>query len=307
MTRPDVSIVVEWDNVRLAGASRARAMLGRLREEVEQDARTIEVLLVHDERPGDVGEAEQILVSTGTTVRALRAPGAGYYELKNVGAREATGELVVFLDCDVIPEPGWLREILAPFAHPEVDVVAGATYLDPDRLAGKFLAHTFVFPPRSRGGAVGRTDRFFANNVAFRRKTAVAFPFPHVAGSSRVSCVALADRLSRAHAVVIANPTARVGHPAPAGVRQTAKRAFVHGRDTVILADVGIGPAATVGAGMRRVGRLLRSVVRDRRDVGLPRLATPLALAAACAYYGIVAAGAAFTRLAPVAARRLEL
>jgi Glycosyl transferase family 2 len=308
MTAPAVSIVVEWDNVRLSGASRALTMLSRLRDEVAaQDGGAIEVLLMHDGRVGDLAEAERILGPVVGRIRSLRAPDAGYYELKNAGAGEATGELIVFLDCDVIPEPGWLREIVASFAAPEVAVVAGATYLDPDTFSGRLLAHTFVFPPRGARGPIGRRNRFFANNVAFRRETARAFPFPDVPGSARASCVALARQLADAGVVVVANHAARVGHPAPSGVWETARRAFLHGRDTAVLADAGTGPSATLAAGTRRVGQLVRSIVRDRRQLELPWVATPVAVLAACAYYAVAATGVAFARVAPGAARRLEL
>ena len=38
--------------------------------------------------------------------RMVNVPDAEYYELRNHGAREAAGAVLVFLDSDVIPEPG---------------------------------------------------------------------------------------------------------------------------------------------------------------------------------------------------------
>ena len=46
---PDVSIVVEWDNVALAGAPRALVTLARLRDETSRSARRIDVVICHDE------------------------------------------------------------------------------------------------------------------------------------------------------------------------------------------------------------------------------------------------------------------
>jgi hypothetical protein len=304
--QPSISIVVEWENVRLARASRARAMLERLCEEIQADRDAeIEVLLVHDGHAEGVAEAKRMLVGTGAEVRSLAVPGAGYYELKNQGAREARRELVVFVDCDVVPERGWLREIVTPFADPTVLVVAGETYLDPVRTWDKCLAPTLVFP--HRGAPVTLGGRFFANNLAFRRETAIAFPFPSLADTSRASCVALARQLAEAGVQVAHNPAARASHPVPLGIQRTVKRALVHGRDTAVLAAVGAVPPATAAAGIRRVSGLLREVLRDRTTMGLPARAIPVALVVALSYYGLVAVGAALARVAPAVARRLDL
>jgi glycosyltransferase involved in cell wall biosynthesis len=279
-----------------------------LRDEIrESGARTDEVLLVHDGNVEETGDAERLLATAGVEVRAISVPLAGYYQLKNAGAREARGEIVVLLDCDVIPEEAWLQELLAPFADPEVQVVAGQTCLETDGLLAKCLALTSVFPLPAEPSPVARTDRFFANSLALRRETALAFPFPDIPGSSRVSCVALARKMADANVVVVTSPAARGRHPTPAGIRRAAMRAAVHGRDTVLLADFGAGPPVSPGAGIRRVARTLRSVVHDREKVALPALATPLALAVAVLYQGFVAGGAAAARIAPSAARRLTL
>ena len=308
MIERSISIVVEWDNVRLAGASRSRAMLERLRSELDPGhGGRAEVLLVHDGRPGDVDEAKRILAPSEADVRVVPGPGLDYYELKNAGARAARGEIVVFLDCDIVPEPGWLREVLAPFADPAVAVVSGATYLEPSGFWGRSMALASVFQPRTESPGVVAIDRFFANNLAFRREAAIAFPFPAVAGTARASCVALSRQLAEAGVGVVANRAARASHPAPAGLRRTLARALVHGRDTVLLADAGIGEPITARAALRRLGAIVRSSAVDRRSLGLSPIAAPAAAAVALAYYGVAAAGAALARFAPNSARGLGL
>ena len=187
---PDVSVIVEWENTALAGVRRAQAALRRLAEEVSGSRRRVEVLICHDEdTPPDVPLPGGALPDGWRTVRV---PDARYYELKNHGAAAAAGAIVVFLDSDAIPEPGWLEGILDPFADPAVKVVAGHAYIQPDSLYSKAFALWWFFPLRARPQPPTPVAHFFANNVAFRRATFLAHRFSPVEGTSRGACVELA-------------------------------------------------------------------------------------------------------------------
>ena len=85
----------------------------------------------------EVGPDEVIVVDNSrgdetTSVTASRH-GAGYVlaetggqsAARDAGARVAGGDVIVFSDDDVIPDPDWLLRLLAPLAQPEVLVVAG--------------------------------------------------------------------------------------------------------------------------------------------------------------------------------------
>ena len=64
----------------------------------------------------------------GAAFEAVLRPAGGlrYYALKNLGAQLCEQPVVVFLDSDVVPEPGWLRRLLEPFARRDVEVVGGS-------------------------------------------------------------------------------------------------------------------------------------------------------------------------------------
>lgn len=57
-------------------------------------------------------------------VRYVQEPRPGLSRARNAGIAAARGEVAVFVDDDVRPEPGWIEPLLAAFA-PGVDVVCG--------------------------------------------------------------------------------------------------------------------------------------------------------------------------------------
>ena len=55
----------------------------------------------------------------------VRAPIPGLTRARNIGARAARGEIIVFIDDDAIVEPGWLGALVAGFDDPSVAAVSG--------------------------------------------------------------------------------------------------------------------------------------------------------------------------------------
>ena len=59
-------------------------------------------------------------------VRCIRDEAGILSRARNRAIAETTGEFIVFLDDDAMPEPGWLQAIVAGFGAAEIDVVGGA-------------------------------------------------------------------------------------------------------------------------------------------------------------------------------------
>jgi hypothetical protein len=308
------TIVIEWENIRLAATDRCIAMLGELGRQIEGFAggsvggeQDFEVILTFDE--GIVSEAdvrsfvEHALprVPTRAELRYVAGLGRHYYDQKNLGGAAARGHVVVFLDSDVIPEPGWLSQLLASFDDPRVEVVCGNCFLDTPDLVSKALALGWFFPLRDDRDALVRQDWFFANNVAFRRELRARYPFEPLPGSSRGACRLLARRLSADGRGLFVNTSARVTHPAPNGLRHLALRALAQGRDNLLF-ERAIGKGSILGS-VKRAARLQARawfrVLRHRRAVGLGACAVPAALAVNVFYYGLYVIGDATTRMAP--------
>ncbi len=308
------SIVIEWENIQLAEADRCGAMLAELTRQIDAFGNPpaggdhdFEILVIFDDRKiPEAGVREFVTgcmpaVPARAELRFLAGSGRGYYEQKNFGAREARGRFVVFLDSDVIPEPGWLPRLLGSFDDPQVEVVCGNCFLDTGDLVSKSLALAWFFPLRDGREVLARQDSFFANNVAFRREVAIEYPFVPVEGTSRGACRLLARRLTADGRGLFVNTAARVSHPAPNGLRHLLLRGLAQGRDNLLFDRV-LGRGGAVESA-RRAGRMQvrawKRILRHRQSVNLGLLAVPAALAIASLYYACYAVGDAATRLCP--------
>lgn len=308
------SIIIEWENIQLAEADRCSAMLAELMRQIEahpgalaDGSADFEILVIFDDHKIPEDGVRQFVAAcvAGIPARAemrfIAGSGRGYYEQKNLGVAEARGRYVVFLDSDVIPEPGWLQGLLGSFADPAVDVVCGNCYLDTGDVVSKSLALAWFFPLRDGREVLARQDSFFANNVAFRREVAVRYPFVPLEGTSRGACRLLARRLTADGRGLFVNTAARVSHPAPNGLRHLLFRGLAQGRDNLIFdRTIGGGAArASVSRAVRMQARAWKRIVRHRREVALGVLGVPAALAIASMYYACYAVGDAATRVAP--------
>ena len=244
---------------------------------------------------GELGPAPVALAP-----RVIAAPGMAHYALKNFGVTHATGEIVVFVDSDVIPEAGWLSGLVTPLADETIQLIGGNTYVDATGLYSKAVALTWIFPLRQTETAIRTADRFFANNFAARRALLAAHPFPINEGSARGACLALSRSLTALGVTIYRNPAAQAAHPAPNGMAHFIARAIAHGRDHCAY-------AAPTERGMRPVTRhfyyemrrAVTAVRRRRAAVQLTRAGVPLAAAIGAGYYVLGLTGSLATRIHP--------
>ena len=67
-------------------------------------------------------------VDLGPGVRVVREPIAGLSRARNAGARVATNHLLVYLDDDARPAPGWIESLRDAFCDPRVAIAGGPIY-----------------------------------------------------------------------------------------------------------------------------------------------------------------------------------
>lgn len=65
-------------------------------------------------------------------VKLIRIPNGGLSAARNVGLREATGEIVAYTDADVRVDPDWLTYLVQPFLTSDVVATGGPNVVPPD-------------------------------------------------------------------------------------------------------------------------------------------------------------------------------
>jgi len=164
-----------------------------LRRVMAQEATSYEVIVTDD------GGTEAPLAVQG--MRMVHGPRRGPAANRNHGARHATGEWLVFLDDDCLPDPGWLAAYDAA-ARPEIDVMEGLTACP---LPDSFVLHEIV--ENVKGNV------YWSCNLAVRREKFEALggfdeDFSEACGED----MELAHRTRALKRVFVEN--ARVIHPA---------------------------------------------------------------------------------------------
>src|SRR5687767_2775294 len=98
--QPSLSIVIEWENARLAEAERSLRMLAELARQIEEEIRAttreVEILLLHNPRAVEAAAVLSLIESVRPPAAwpaRLRLEASGessYYQQKNVGASRTT-------------------------------------------------------------------------------------------------------------------------------------------------------------------------------------------------------------------------
>lgn len=102
--------------------------------------------------------------------------------LKNVGVLHARGDVIVVLDADCEPAPGWLSAAIEAVTSSELHAVAsGKTLYRQEELIPRLCA-LFTRGYLDPGSASDTARSLANNNCAFRREAVARCPFPENAG-----------------------------------------------------------------------------------------------------------------------------
>lgn len=89
------------------------------------DHRQVEVLVV--------GQDKYRLVTEGEMIRFIPTERPVIQSIaRNIGARQAQGDILIFIDADCIADPDWLAVLVARFEDPNVQLVGGGLFFPSD-------------------------------------------------------------------------------------------------------------------------------------------------------------------------------
>lgn len=86
-----------------------------------------EILVVDDGSRKPVTEQDVLGERKDARVRIVRRQNGGVGAARNEGVRLASTPIVAFLDCDCLPQPGWVASLTAPLLSGRAVLVCGAT------------------------------------------------------------------------------------------------------------------------------------------------------------------------------------
>ena len=106
--RPRVTVVVETENERFARRLTLHDCLQALARQTYPRALT-EVIVVDS---GEIAGLRALVQDCLPGARILDGAGLSEYEMKNAGARQASGEIVAYTDGDCVPAPEWIEQVV---------------------------------------------------------------------------------------------------------------------------------------------------------------------------------------------------
>lgn len=121
---------------------------------------------------GSSDGTQEIVQKFDVTLLEETTPGVS--AARNRGLRHASGDIYINVDADTLPTRYWLREIVAPFADPDVILVGGRFIsFKPETAAERYIERAGLYEPKN---SVTNQHLPFAigGNLAVRREAALS-------------------------------------------------------------------------------------------------------------------------------------
>ncbi len=187
-----------------------------------------EIIIVDDGSTDETAERIPQLAEQHPRIRYFQQPNRGPATARNLGAREARGELILFTDADCEPTPDWISEMVKPFTDSADPVVAvkGAYLTRQKNLISLFAQYEFESRYRKMLKSE-YTDFVDTYSSAFRKSVFITMggfdtSFPHANNEDTEFSYRLAARGYK----MKFNPNAVVYHQHPHSIYTYLKQKF---------------------------------------------------------------------------------
>jgi hypothetical protein len=206
-TLPTVSVVIEG-STDPSGHLVRHAIEAIDRQTYPRDL--IDIVVMDASGDGHVGE---LVASTWPQAKVVPAGHLSYYDMKNVGARRGTGQLVAFIDSDVTWNETWLHEACETLEElPPYSAVVGLTQYAPGWFSqvgtvSQFGHHWHRYASKRPDKLLG----VIANNFAMRRSEFLDIEYRFTNYRQGMDMVLASDCQGRGGEVRL-NPAMRATH-----------------------------------------------------------------------------------------------
>jgi len=238
---PSFSIIIEWENLRFAELQVAKRMLQNVAKQINNISENLsshpEIIILYNKEVIKGYKIEQFVRDglesclSFIDLKIISTPNLNYYEQRNYGSELCNNKILVFIDCDVVPNDGWLTNLLLPFTDSEISVVGGLNYVDPVSFTEKGFSIVWIMPPKNdTEGKTSQLSIYVPDNVAFRREVFLANKFSQ-SSSFRGAIVDHCNMLQNKGYKIIRQPKAKVEHASYNGLRHLVVRSLCEGHD----------------------------------------------------------------------------
>lgn len=295
---PPVTIVIEWENAIDVDDEWTNEAMAALEREIASVSGRLSarprIMYLYDSGKVEPGIIDRTIDAVAPRLRQLAdveimpTPGLAYYQLKNLGISRSTTDISIMLDTDAAPQPGWLENLVKPFADPKVMIVGGFTIMAHTDLLSKTMALIWLFDlPEERAETVNKVLGH-ANNCAVRTAFFRDHPFPDVPMFKKHFGMWLRDLVKRGYGFVRTADAMTVHAPHP-GFGYILWRGWQSGSDRDFL--ISQKPrsrlsriASALGFFARKTRGNWSRIARKGGLVGLPAWQRPFAMLLALCY-----------------------
>ncbi|MFQ5738761.1 MAG: glycosyltransferase [Acidobacteriota bacterium] len=214
---PRLSVIIP---VRNARGQLERCLKSLSRQRVKGEG--YEVIVVDD--GSSDGSAE---VVSRWNARLIRQDGKGAGAARNRGVREASGEVILFLDADCEAAPQWIQKLVEPIGKDSISGTVGRFTSEQKHWVARLIQIEFE-GRYDRMKGFDRVDFVNTATCGFKRQVLREHLFDE--GFEKLEDIELSFRLARNGGRIIYVPEATVRHVHPESVWAFMRRKFRYGK-----------------------------------------------------------------------------